>query len=175
MKHSIIFSALIVILASSTVGMAQASRMRVTFSESINPLGGGMGMGKVTVQDVHFNPDVRVFEALIPASSAQQCYASRDFSGATPVGADRASLSYDFSQASYDLKIVIGQGDPDKCRVLLVGETISTADLAVWRANFGQTGIAESGLIKDDEGGARSGDGSVRRVSYQIDVHSWSW
>ena len=175
MKHSIIFSAFLVILAVSTMGTAQVSRMRVTFSESIDPSGGGMGMGKVTVQDVHFNPDLKVFEALIPAESAQQCYASRDFSGARLVGADRASLGYDSSRLTYELTIVTGHVDSDKCRVLLVGETISAADLTVWRANFGQTGFAEDGLTDDEEGEARSGDGSVRKVSYQIDVHSWSW
>lgn len=168
MKHPIIFSAFVVILVAAGLGTAQVSSLRVSFSESIDP-STGQGMGKVAYQDTLYNPNFRVFEVLIPASTAEQCFAGTDFSAARPVGPERASLSYNFSNLSYELKIVIPQEEQnrDGCRVILVGETAASAGYNTWRANFGRTSFADDALI-GDEMQVRSGDGSVRFISYQV-------
>ena len=167
MKHSIILSALIVILVAAMFGTAQVSSLRVTFSESIDPAS-GQGMGKVAYQDTHYSPDLMIFEALLPATNVEQCFATTDFSGARPVGPDRANLVYDFSTSTYHLTWMLGRETGDSCRVIIVGETAADGRYNTWRANFGSTSFAEVDMTKDEEVEPRTGDGSVRFVSYQI-------
>ena len=44
MKYTILFSTLVMIFVLVPIGSAQVSSMRVTFSESVSPYGGGQGM-----------------------------------------------------------------------------------------------------------------------------------
>ena len=173
MKHTIIFSAFVVVLATATFGTAQSSSLRVSFSESTDTSGGGQGAGKVSVHDAPYNPNFQIFEVLVPVSTTEQCFAATDFSRARLVGPDRATLSYDPSGATYEITIVAGIRERDNCRVILVGETAATAGYNVWRANFGRTSLAEEDLTKGEEDGVRMGDGSVRSVSYQVAVTRW--
>ena len=166
MKHTIIFSAFTFILAAATFGSAQVSSMRVSFSESIDPSSGG-GVGKVSFQDTHYNPNLRVFEAFLPVTTVEGCFATTDFSSARLVGPERATLVYDSSTSTYHLTWMLGKENRDTCRVLVIGETASTAGYNVWRTNFGRSSFAEDALTKD-EVGLRTGDGSVRPISYQI-------
>jgi len=87
-----------------------------------------------------------IFEAVIPASTAAQCMASRDFTNAVPVSPDRATVIYDPVTLTYYLRNTAPIETRPSCKVLIVRAAgIDTSDLNVWRANYGATGaLAES-------------------------------
>ena len=170
MSRKIIFSAFITICLSTVITSAQTAGMRLSFSEDIEP--SGIQEGGTVVFTGLENPDMRVFEAIIPATTESECFASRDFSTARPVSPNRARLGYDEATGSYQLKWTNVSDKRDSCRVLLVRESISSGDLAMWQSNYGVGGFAESGFAKDGSDSAR-GDGSVRPIRYSISLNAW--
>ena len=161
MRRAIIFSALFV-LAISGVASAQVARMRLTFSEAIDP------STSVPTGTVQFFVDgsttaPQVYEAVIAARTEAECFASRDFSNARPVSSDRASLTFDAATGLATLKWVGVKDKRDSCRVLLAGRVIVGDDLGIWQANYGSGGL----LSKDD---LRS-DGSVRPIRSAISLN----
>lgn len=171
MSRKIIFSALIAICLSTVITSAQTAGMRLSFSEDTAP--SGIQEGGVLVFTGLENPDMRVFEAIIPATAESECFASKDFSTARPVSPNRASLDYDEATGSYKLKWTNVRDKRDSCRVLLVRESISSNGLAMWQSNYGVGGFAESGFANDGSDSAR-GDGSVRPIGYSISLNAWA-
>lgn len=93
------------------------------------------------------NTEPVIYEAVVRATSAEECLASRDLSTAVPVGADRATLTFDRESNTSVLRWFGGRVRDSGCRVLLVRDSVNASDLAVWRANYGA-----NGLIEDESG-----------------------
>ena len=173
MKIKLILAALVALFSFAEILPAQS--LRLTFSEAIqtytdrsNPLStqGTWGGGKMvkidfckTTRDAAEalitytgleSPNARLFEAVLPASSPEECLANRDFSSAVPVGPERALLMYDPESTSGYLRWFLRQNDSSNCRVLLVRNSADTTDLAVWRTNFGAGGYSPAVEGKGD-------------------------
>jgi len=165
-KRTIIFSAFLAILILVGVSSAQTFSVRLTFSEAINPNGGTTAT--VTYAGLE-NPNLRIFESLVPAASEAECFASDGFATARVVGPDRATLVFDRATSLYKLSWTLAVDKKDTCRIVRVAENpLSAGDLADWRANYGTGGRAANENPKDDPLTARTGDGSVRAVRYQV-------
>jgi hypothetical protein len=133
MKHTVFIAAIIAAFVFAVDATAQS------ISVSIIP----NGDKETTV--VNFpSPAGRnfvIFEAVIPASTAAECMASRDFSNAVPVSPDRAAAIYDPVTLTYYLRNTSPIETRPSCKVLIARAAgVDTSDLNVWRANYGATG-----------------------------------
>ena len=160
MKHTINFSALIGILVFAGISMGQQLPTVPAYSMVIDPR---PVSGEAVVQvRVPANPSrpLLLFEAVLPATSEAACLASRDFSSAYPASPDRASLIYDGTTNSYNVRWApVREGS---CRVLLVMDgdgQVDAGDYAIWRTNFGSTAGRFDG--EQDKNDARTGDSRV--------------
>lgn len=99
--------------------------------------------GKNEITTVEFNaPADRhfvIFEAVLPARSAAECFASRNFSSAVPVGPERASTVYDPTTGFFYLRNSNAAESSDSCRVIIARSTVGLDDLTMWRARYGST------------------------------------
>jgi len=131
MKHIILFSAFIIVLTLAGTSNAQTTGMfRLTFAGSTTASGTHTGTIKFTGLE---NPNIRLLEAVIPATSEAACFASTDFPNAVPIGPDRATVSYDYATGMYKV-IWINQGEiPNTCRVLIGDGDIDGHDFLIWR------------------------------------------
>ncbi|HEX6125409.1 MAG TPA: hypothetical protein VFZ23_08540 [Pyrinomonadaceae bacterium] len=167
MKRTIILSAFIAISLSTGVTAAQTSDLRLTFSEATDPNGKATGYVVFTGLE---DPDVEVFEAVVPAANEADCFANTDFSNARRVGPDSASLSYDPATNSHTLRWSRMKERRDTCRVLIVGRTrlLVGSDLAVWQTNFGSGSLSENEMSTNGISDLGRSDGSVRPIQYSI-------
>jgi hypothetical protein len=166
MKRTIIFSAFFTIFILVGVSSAQTLNVKLTFSEAINP--NGEAIATVTYTGLE-NPNLQIFESVVRASTEAECFASDGFATARVVGPDRATLVYDRATSLYKLSWKLGRDKINTCRVVRVAQNpLSAGDLADWQANYGTGGRAANENPKDDPPTARSGDGSVRAVRYQV-------
>ena len=67
MKHSIIFSAIMTVVLAGVTSGQPVSKLRLSFSEEI--AGSGVPTGGTVVFTGLENPDMRVYEAIIPATT----------------------------------------------------------------------------------------------------------
>ena len=158
MIPKIIFSSLMAILLLSDISSAQTANVRLTFSEAISP--SGVPTGTVTFTGLE-GPELQVFEAQIAARTEAGCFASRDFSTARAVSPERANVSYDSGTGSYKLQWTGVRDKRDSCRVLLVGQSVASTDLAVWQSNYGVGGLREDDPVIPD-------NATYGRATYQL-------
>jgi hypothetical protein len=162
MKNSIIFAALIGILA--VTGISQSLPSVPVYSIVVDRRSDLSEINNVVIQYTGLeNPNLLIFEAVLPAPTQAACLASRDFSDAVPVGPDRAALTYDAETSKYRLQW--SRLDTDarvNCRVLIVRSEIGVGDLAVWQSNYGQTALFEDVLVN---GKLSSSDAAARPVT----------
>jgi hypothetical protein len=166
MKRTIIFSALIGIFVFAGISMGQQPPTVPAYRMVIDPRpASGEAIVQVRVPAIPDRP-LLLFEAVLPASSEAACLASRDFSTAYPASPDRASLVYDGTTNTYNVRWMPAR--EGSCRVLLVTDgdgQVNAGDYVIWRQNFGSTaGRLDGEQDKDDVLGSRTGSRSTARV-----------
>jgi hypothetical protein len=78
-----------------------------------------------------------IFEAKLPARTAEECMASTDFSSAVP--ALNSAGVYDPITATWYLKNSNTNSTKDSCTVIIMRSSANSGDLALWRAHYGST------------------------------------
>ena len=138
MKNKIIFSVVLTFLFAA-VSYGQGN-YRLRFFDSL----GRSGEQTVNVTYTGLeNPNLRIFESLIPVSSDAECHSRTDFPNPRVLGPDEASLQFDRATGTNTVNWLVHIDRTLTCRVLRVGESIDSSDLNVWRSNFGAGGFAE--------------------------------
>lgn len=140
MRHRIIFSAFLTFLFA-LVSFGQGSPNRLIFSHIPDSSGGQVV--NVTYTGLE-NPNVRIFESLVPASSDAECQSSTAFPNPRVLGPDVASLVFDSTTSTYKLRWVTPKNRKDTCRVLRVGDTVDNADFMIWQSQYGSSAFAEA-------------------------------
>ena len=148
MKNKIIFSAFLTFLLAA-VSYGQPATYKLRFFDTL----GRSGTQTVNISYVGLeNPNLLIFESLIPVSSAAECHSRTDFPNPRLLGPDEAKLVFDRAKSTYTVDWLVHIDRTSSCRVLRVGESIDSADLNVWRSNFGAGSLAES-PTEDARGG----------------------
>jgi hypothetical protein len=110
------------------------------------------------------NPAPRFFEAIVQASSEEECLATTEFPTVIEVGPERASLVYDRESRTNRLSW-FGERRSSSCRVLIVRNSVDSSDLAVWKSNYGRTALfdaeGEKVVTESDAAAQRSRVSSV--------------
>ncbi len=153
MKPTIIFAmlSLILVFAAGAFTQVPVQRLRVTFSEAVDT--SGRLTATISYDGLELNGNLQIAELTSVAIDPTQCFAISDFSAAHVLGPDRGSLSYDPVNGAYKIKWIMPKNDRVPCRVLLVRDgdgDINAADFAVFRNNFGSTGLRETAEAKDE-------------------------
>jgi len=166
MKYSTIVCALITALMLAVGVSAQVSSQRLTFSEAIDP---ATGDDVFTIRYAGpYNPNLRLYEATV-LGSVEGCFDNRVFSRPRGVDLTKTLWSWHAATGTYEIIWTVKRENRDTCKVL-IGDSNGESegrDFLVWQRNFGVTGFYESDA-KADDSEARSGDGSVRSLSYSI-------
>jgi hypothetical protein len=166
MKHSIIFVALIGILA--VTGLSQGLPSVPVYSMVIDRRSDSSEINTVVIQYTGLeSPNPLILEAVVPAATEAACLANRDFSTAVPVGTERATLAYDAVTSTYRLQWSgLDRDTRVNCRVLIVRSGIAAGDLAMWQSNYGAGGLFEDEPIKGEAStsGANAKPVSVSRI-----------
>ena len=151
--------------------MAQVAGGKVIFSDgNFSPA----GYDVVTMTYVgSYNPNLRLYEATA-LGSVETCFENTQFS--RPRGVDQNITLWDWTETSstYEITWTIKKENRDTCKVL-IGDSDSTvdgSDFLIWQRNYGGT-VFRSSEIKSDDPAERTGDGSVRFISYSIDAKVW--
>ncbi len=147
MKNNIAISALLILGLTGFIN-GQVAGGKVIFSDTLSPDGSRTALIRYPGTE---NPNVKVFETVIYASTPEQCMADNDFSNARPADPDHVSLVFDHFSGTYQLKWKVAREKQNSCRVLSVGESASASGLNVWRANYGSTYFTD-----DPKGGSHS-------------------
>jgi hypothetical protein len=97
------------------------------------------GDKQIVVVKFHAPADANfvIFEAKLPARTAQECFASKDFSNAVP--AVSSTGVYDPISATWYLKNSNSSSNKDSCTVIIMRSSAVASDLALWRSNYGST------------------------------------
>src|SRR5687767_15122482 len=109
------------------------------------------------------NSNFRLLETSFPARTDAECVANQDFSTATPVGSDRATIGYFPSSGLWHLNNTYRGRTTVECHALLADgdNTVNAADYTTWRSRFGSSLFAEGeGSLMEDarQPGTRTGD-----------------
>ena len=145
MRRKIIFSAFLTFLFAA-VSYGQGSPNRLIFSHIPDSSGGQIV--NVTYTGLE-NPNVRIFESLVPASSDAECHSSTAFPNPRVLGPNVASLVFDPATSTYKLRWATPKDRKPSCRVLRVGDSIDSADLNVWQSSYGTGGLLAEYPITD--------------------------
>ena len=140
MKYKIIFSALFVFLFAAVSYGQQGQANRLRFSHIPDSSGGHLV--NVTFPGVE-NPNLRIFESIIPASSAAECHSSTAFPNPRVLGPDEARLGFDRATSTVKFDWLVHIDRQLLCRVVRVGESVDAADLALWQSNYGVGGLID--------------------------------
>ena len=141
MRGKIILSALFTfVFAAVSFGQAQANR--VLFSNLPDASGGELV--SVTFTGLE-NPNLRIFESLVPASSNEECHSSTAFPNPRVLSPKVAKIVVDPTTGAGTFQWLTHLDRQLVCRVVRVGETVDTADLTIWQSRYGSSGVAESG------------------------------
>jgi hypothetical protein len=155
MKLTIIFSAFL-ILGLAGISNAQTSgTFRLTFSGQAAANGSQTTTVSFTGLE---NPNIRLLEAVVPATSEAECFAITDISNARVLGPDRATIVYDASTLTYKLIWMTPKENRGSCRILMGDGDVDGRDFLLWQ----KTEPPSPGL-----------DGSVRHVSHSIALNAW--
>ena len=140
MKRKIIFSAFLTFLLAAVSNAQQAQGNRLLFSHIPDSRGGETV--NVTFTGLE-NPNMRVFESVVPASSEAECHSSNEFPNPRVLGPDEARLVFDRATSSYKFEWLTHLDRQLSCRVVRVGEAGGAADLNLWRSNYGASGLTD--------------------------------
>ena len=166
MKRNIIFSAIITILGLAIISDGQTTgTFRLTFN--------GQTTGALQTTTFKFtgqpNTNIRLFEAVIPARSDAECFASTDFSNATPIGPDRAIVDYDDATGMYKVIWINQSENRESCRVLRGSGDIDGRDFLVWQRGASVNPALAEGNEIEQSGTADSRQSAPRFVYlYQV-------
>ena len=134
---------------------------------------GGLDVATVIYEGPE-NPNLRLYEAVL-SGPVERCFDNFNFSRARLVSSDRAVATWDHLTNTYTVNWTFRIDTKDTCRVL-IGDgdgQVDGSDFLIWQRNLGSTALFQGDLGTDVPFELRSGDGSVRSVSYSISVGGW--
>ena len=141
MRGKIILSSVFTfVFAAASFGQAPANR--VLFSTLPDSSGGELV--SVTYTGLE-NPNLRIFESLVPASSNEECHSSTAFPNPRVLGARVAKIVVDPTSGTHVFQWLTHLDRQLVCRVVRVGETVDTPHLTIWQSRYGSSGFGESG------------------------------
>jgi hypothetical protein len=106
------------------------------------------------------NRNFRLFEKSFASTGEAECLANRDFSAATAVGSDRATILFSPSTALWHLRNTNARVPNEPCHALLMDGDggVDSRDYVVWRRNPGPALLAEKEAMLTEGTGIVDGD-----------------